>query len=131
MLPPNIFVEMGGKFTEFIKNKHLVARFPNRESYMNPVGFMQGGIVIAAIDNTVSPLSYTLGPPNVTKEITTRFRRPITTADRFIEVIAVVGELTETSIKLTAVVRKENGKLAATAEVYCVFIKPRTHASNY
>jgi uncharacterized protein (TIGR00369 family) len=130
VVPPNVFVDMGGVFLKYIENEKLVARFPNRENYMNPVGFMQGGIITAAIDNTASPLSYTLGPPNITKEITTTFKRPITKLDTFIEVTATVREITETNIKLNASARNERGKLAATAETICVFIKPRKNASN-
>lgn len=125
-LPPNIFCLMGGVFLEFIEHQCLVVRFPNREEYMNPVGFMQGGIITAAIDNTISPLSYTLGPQNVTQVITTTFKRPVTKADRFIDVTATVGEIAEKGIRLGASVRNEQGKLVATAEAYCVYIKPRT-----
>ncbi|NIQ11798.1 MAG: hypothetical protein GWO23_20080, partial [Gammaproteobacteria bacterium] len=76
------------------------------------------------------PLSYTVGPPNVTKEISTKFKRPVTVADRFVEVTATISELNETSIKLSAIVRKESGKVAAVAEAYCVFINQRTHGSD-
>ncbi len=129
-LPPNIFLEMGGIFVEFIENQRLVVQFPNKEIYRNPVGFMQGGIITAAIDNTISPLSYTVGPPNVTKEITTIFKRPITEEDKYIEVTATVDSITETSVILSAIARNAKGKVAATAEACCVFINPRKNASN-
>lgn len=126
-LPPNIFSEMDGQFLEFAENESLVARFPNRENYMNPVRFMQGGIITAAIDNTVSPLSYTLGSPCVTKEITTTFKRPITEADSFIYVTAIFDDISDKSVKLRAFVRNEKGRLAALAHVICIFIKPRNN----
>lgn len=66
-----------------------------------------------AIDNTLSPLSYTFAP-NVTKEISTIFKRPVTQGDRFIEVTASVLEQTLTDIVLQAEVRNGKGKLAAT-----------------
>jgi uncharacterized protein (TIGR00369 family) len=124
-LPPRIFTDMGGEFIDFVEEKSLTARFPNNESYMNPLGLMQGGIIVAAIDNTVSPLSYMLGPPNITKEISTTFKRPIRKSDRFIDVAASMIEKTETHIVMQAEVRNESGKLAAKGIVRCVFIKNR------
>jgi len=76
-LPPKIFLDMEGEFIEFVKGEKLIAQFPNFERYMNPFGFMQGGIIVAAIDNTIAPLSYVSAPPNITKEINTTFKRPI------------------------------------------------------
>jgi len=55
-LPPKIFMDMDGEFIDLVEGVSLTARFPNKERYMNPMGFMQGGIITAAIDNTVSPL---------------------------------------------------------------------------
>ena len=123
-LPPKIFKDMDGTFIDFVEGKSLTARFPNKERYMNPFGFMQGGIIVAAIDNTISPLSYILSPPSITKEITTTFKRPIKQTDNFIDVIASVLEKTLTHIVLQAEVRNENGKLAAKGVANCVFIKP-------
>jgi len=51
---------MEGEFIDLVEGISLTARFPNKDRYMNPMGFMQGGIITAAIDNTVSPLSYML-----------------------------------------------------------------------
>lgn len=123
-LPPKVFIDMDGEFIDFVVGETLTARFPNKERYRNPFGFMQGGIIVAAIDNTLSPLSYTFAP-NVTKEISTTFKRPITQGDRFIEVTASVLEKTLTHIVLQAEVRNEKGKLAAIGIANCVFIKDR------
>lgn len=127
-LPPRIFVDMGGEFIDFVEGESLTARFPNKASYMNPFGFMQGGIIVAAIDNTVSPLSYMLGPPNITQEISTAFKRPIKQTDRFIEVTARMLEKTATHIVMQAEVRNESGKLAAKGIAKCMFIKNRKPA---
>ncbi|MDD5275127.1 MAG: PaaI family thioesterase [Methylovulum sp.] len=124
-LPPKVFTDMEGEFIDFVEGQTLTARFPNKERYMNPFGFMQGGIIVAAIDNTISPLGYSLGQPNITKEISTTFKRPIKTTDRFIEVFASMLEKTSTHIVLQAEVRNENGKLAAKGIANCVFIKER------
>jgi len=83
-LPPRVFIDMEGEFIDLVEGISLTARFPNKDRYMNPMGFMQGGIITAAIDNTVSPLSYMLGSPNVTQTISTTFKRPVKKTDRFI-----------------------------------------------
>ena len=123
VLPPKVFIDMEGEFIDFVEGVSLTARYPNRERYMNPFGFMQGGIIVAAIDNTISPLSYVTAPPNITKEINTTYKRPIKDSDRFIDVIASVVEKTTTNIVLQALVMNEKGKLAAKGIVNCVFIK--------
>lgn len=122
-LPPKVFLDMQGVFTEFVKDKKLVARFPNLERYMNPFGFMQGGIIVAAIDNTIAPLSYVSAPANITKEINTQYKRPIKSSDSFIEVVATIAEKSSSHIILHADVFNEKGKLAAMADANCVFLK--------
>ena len=124
-LPPKVFIDMDGKFIDFVEGESLTARFPVKERYMNPFGFMQGGIIVAAIDNTVSPLSYVLAPPNVTKEITTIFKRPIKSSEPFIDVIASMLEKTASYIVLQAEVRNQSGKLVAKGTAKCIFVKNR------
>lgn len=124
-LPPKIFMDMDGQFIDFIEGKSLTARFPVKERYMNPFGFMQGGIIVAAIDNTISPLSYVLAPPNVTKEINTIFKRPIKGSEPFIDVTASMLEKTATYIILQAEVRNESRKLVAKGTAKCIFVKNR------
>ena len=122
-LPPKVFIDMEGEFIEFVEGKKLVARFPNKERYMNPFGYMQGGIIVAAMDNTISPLSYVVAPPSITKEIITTYKRPIKENDSFIDVIGTILEKSEKQIILKAEVMNEKGKLAATGIATCVFIK--------
>lgn len=122
-LPPKVFIDMEGEFIEFVEGEKLVARFPNKERYMNPFGFMQGGIVVAAIDNTISPLGYIVAPPSITKEIITTYKIPIKKSDRFIDVIGTILEQSEKHIKLKAAVMNEKGKLVAVGIATCVFVK--------
>ena len=88
---------------------------------------MQGGIIVAAIDNTISPLSYVSAPPNITKEISATFKRPVKQSDQFIEVVATIVEKTSTYILLQAEVMNEKGKLAAKAIANCSIIKETRH----
>lgn len=39
---------------------------------------MQGGFVAAALDNTIGPFSFLVGPPNVTSSMQVHYLRPIT-----------------------------------------------------
>ena len=129
-LPPRVYSDMEGEFIDLVEGISLTARFPNKDRYMNPMGFMQGGIITAAIDNTVSPLSFMLGSPNVTQTISTTFKRPIKKTDRFVIVKASMIEKTETHIVMQAEVKSDSGKLMANGVAKCVFIKNRKSNEN-
>jgi uncharacterized protein (TIGR00369 family) len=129
-LPPRVFSDMEGEFIDLVEGISLTARFPNKDRYMNPMGFMQGGIITAAIDNTLSPLSFMLGSPNVTQTISTTFKRPIKKTDRFVIVKAPMIEKTETHIVMQAEVKSDSGKLMANGVAKCVFIKNRKSNEN-
>jgi uncharacterized protein (TIGR00369 family) len=129
-MPPRVFCDMEGEFIDLVEGISLTARFPNKDRYMNPMGFMQGGIITAAIDNTVSPLSFMLGSPNVTQTISTTFKRPIKKTDRFVIVNASMIEKTETHIVMQAEVKSDSGKLMANGVAKCVFIKNRKSNEN-
>jgi acyl-coenzyme A thioesterase PaaI-like protein len=69
---------MEGEFLEFdLDAGVLTAQFPVRESYLNPYGTMQGGMVAAAVDNTLGPLSMLVAPPNVTRRLEMTYSRPV------------------------------------------------------
>jgi len=58
LIPPPVFVSMQGEFMEFeLDSGTLITRFPVLDKYLNPYGYMQGGMVAAAVDNTLGPLS--------------------------------------------------------------------------
>ena len=129
-LPPRVFSDMEGEFIDLVEGISLTARFPNKDRYMNPMGFMQGGIITAAIDNTVSPLSFMLGSQNITQTISTTFKRPVKKTDRFIIVEASMIEKTETHIVMQAEVKNDSGKLMANGIAKCVLIKNRKSNEN-
>ncbi len=114
---------MEGQFIEFVENEKLVARFPNFQRYRNPFGYMQGGIIAAAIDNTASTLGYIVGQPSITESIAVTYKRPVRKSDKYIKVTATVLDKTKKGIKLKAEVANENNKLTAFGIVNCVFIK--------
>ena len=57
-LPPPVFLEMQGKFEEYVPGESLTVSFPVRPEYDNPMKRMQGGFICAAMDNTMGPLSF-------------------------------------------------------------------------
>ena len=81
-----------------------MARFPVMEEHLNPYGTMQGGMVAAAIDNTLGPLSMLVAAPNVTRRLQVKYSRPV---------MADVGHIVVTA-KFTG---RQGRELAFRAEV--------------
>jgi len=79
LLPPPVFEMMEG---EFLFYDHvagtLLTRFPINRGYLNPYGTMQGGMIAAAVDNTLGPLSVLVAPPNVTRRLEMKYSRAVT-----------------------------------------------------
>lgn len=79
LIPPPVFVAMRGEFLAFDSDaESLTTRFPVLETSLNPYGSMQGGMVAAAVDNTLGPLSMLVAPPNVTRRLEMKYSLPIT-----------------------------------------------------
>jgi len=78
LIPPPVFVAMRGEFLAFDPDAgSLTTRFPVLETSLNPYGSMQGGMVAAAVDNTLGPLSMLVAPPNVTRRLEMKYSLPI------------------------------------------------------
>lgn len=122
-LPPKIFRDMYSEVVAYSATT-LRVRFPVQERYQNPMGFMQGGMIVAAIDNTIDPLSYAAAPPSVTMQLNTTFLRPVPPTDTYIEVEARVAEQTRRKIFLEAVVTNPAGKTVALAYATCEIVEP-------
>lgn len=120
--PPACFVSMGGEFLFFdAKEKRLRARFPVKPEFANPMGYMQGGLIVGAIDNTVGPLTFLVAPPSVTTQLNTSYIRPITADLGYFEIEAVVTEQTRRLLFVDAVVYAANKQLAH-ARASCMVI---------
>jgi acyl-coenzyme A thioesterase PaaI-like protein len=75
--PPPVFTAMQGEFVALdLEAGTLSARFPVLAHYLNPYGTMQGGMIAAAVDNTLGPLSVLVAPPNVTRRLEITYSRP-------------------------------------------------------
>lgn len=92
-IPPPIFTHMRGEFLAFDEEKGtLTVRFPLLEHYLNPYGAVQGGMIAAAVDNTLGPLSMLVSPPSVTRRLEMTYSQPATLDMRG---VVVVGRLVE------------------------------------
>ncbi|MBT4511857.1 MAG: PaaI family thioesterase [Chloroflexi bacterium] len=123
-IPPKIFVDMEGEYIDYEEGKSLTARFPVKERYQNPLRAMQGGMIVAAMDNTFGPLSYMVGPPSVTAHINATYIRSVTAKDKFIDVTAMVVEVTKSMLHMRAEVRNLDGDLVAISQLINYFVKP-------
>jgi len=87
--PPPVFTAMAGQFLHLnIDSGLLSAKFPIERSLLNPYGSMQGGMITAAVDNTIGPLSVMVAPPNVTRKMEIIFSKPARFEMRHIIVLA-------------------------------------------
>ena len=87
--PPPVFTVMDGQFLHLnIDSGLLSAKFPINKNLLNPYGSMQGGMITAAVDNTIGPLSVLVAPPNVTRKMEIVFSKPARFEMRHIVVLA-------------------------------------------
>ena len=109
LLPPPSFTVMQCEIIEYDKeNKSLITKLPLLEQWANPYGTMQGGMIDAAIDNAVGPLSMLVAPHNMTRTIETKLIKAITMDLAYIYVKAQLVE--EKKRRLTFNVSVEDGK---------------------
>jgi acyl-coenzyme A thioesterase PaaI-like protein len=117
VLPPPVFTAMKGQFIELNLDKGLLkAQFPVCESALNPYHTMQGGMVAAAVDNTLGPLSMLVAPPNVTRQLDMTYNRPVTVDMGYIVVIAQFQERKERWLYFRATVHSPKGQRLARAK---------------
>jgi acyl-coenzyme A thioesterase PaaI-like protein len=116
-IPPPCFTLMQGEFLEFDPIPgSLSAQFPVLESYLNPYGTMQGGLVSAAVDNTLGPLSALVAPPNVTRHLELTYSQPITLDMEHIVVRARLLERKGQQLFFKARVQNQEGLRLARAK---------------
>jgi acyl-coenzyme A thioesterase PaaI-like protein len=116
LIPPPVFHAMEGEFLRFDPDaKSLTTRFPILEAHLNPYGAVQGGMVAAAVDNTLGPLSMLVAPPNVTRRLHMKYSRPATPDLGYLTVSAKLQEHEGRWLKFTADVRDPEGVLLARA----------------
>jgi len=116
LIPPPVFILMQGEVIEFeLDSGTLITRFPVLDKYLNPYGYMQGGMVAAAVDNTLGPLSMAVAPPNVTRRLEMKYSRPVTPDLQYITVKGILVGRQDPQLTFSADVRDSRGMLLARA----------------
>jgi acyl-coenzyme A thioesterase PaaI-like protein len=115
--PPPVFETMQGKVVDFDINKEtLTNRFPVLNKYLNPYGTMQGGIIAAAIDNTIGPLSLLVSPPNFTRYLTVKYGKVVSPEMGYIIVKAQFIRKKKRQLFFEAIVENSDGDKLASAK---------------
>ena len=116
-VPPPVFEAMQAEFVDYDPvGQRLTARFPVCEIYLNPYGTMQGGMIAAAIDNTLGPLSVLVAPPNVTRRLEVKYSRPVSVEMGYIVVEAELLKRKDRWLYFRATVRTREGLRLAMAK---------------
>jgi acyl-coenzyme A thioesterase PaaI-like protein len=123
LFPPPVFTAMQGEFVELdISRSTLTVRFPILQSYLNPYGAVQGGMITAAVDNTLGPLSIAIAPPNVTRRLEMKYSVPVMPEIGHILVRAVLKDRRDPWLTFEARVSSPDGqKLAFCKAVHYIF----------
>jgi acyl-coenzyme A thioesterase PaaI-like protein len=77
---------------------------------------VQGGIVAAAVDNTLGPLSMLVAPPNVTRTLEMKYSRPVTSDLQYVTIKAKFMSKEGQFLHFRAEVRDVDGNLLARAK---------------
>ena len=117
-LPPPSFTVMQCEVVDYDKeNKSLITKLPVLEQWSNPYGTMQGGMIDAAIDNAVGPLSMLVAPPNMTRTIETKLIKAITMDLKYIYVKAQLIEEKKRRLTFEVSVSDKSHEVYATSKV--------------
>jgi acyl-coenzyme A thioesterase PaaI-like protein len=115
--PPPIFDAMKGEVVDYdIETQTFTNRFPVLAEQLNPYGNMQGGIISAAIDNTIGPLSLLVAPPNFTRSMEVKFGKVVSPDLGYITVKARFIERKKRQLFFEAVVENRDGEKLASAK---------------
>ncbi len=88
-IPPPVFMAMKGEILSFdLEQRIFCCTFPVLKDHLNPYGVMQGGMISAAIDNTIGPLSMLVAPPNITRKMEVKYYEAIGASNHSIQVTA-------------------------------------------
>jgi len=118
LLPPPSFTVMECEIIEYAKeSKSLITKLPVLEQWTNPYGTMQGGMIDAAIDNAVGPLSMLVAPPNMTRTIETKLIKAISMDLEYIYVKAQLVEEKKRRLTFEVSVEDAEDVVYATSKV--------------
>ena len=130
-LPPPVLAEMEAEVRDYRPGGDdgigaaLVVRFPVLERYQNPMGVMQGGMIAAAVDNAVGPLSYLSAPPSVTAQLTMTYLAPVTPDLEHVEVEARLVSRAGRQLVFDATVTAPDGRELALARATQTIVRQK------
>jgi len=117
-LPSPSFEVMQCEVMEFDDvERSIVVKIPVLRSWLNPYGTMQGGMISAAIDNAVGPLSLLVAPLNVTRYMESKLIQPITMELGYIYVKASLVEQKKKRLIFEATVEDASQNVYTKAKV--------------
>ena len=124
-IPPPVFLAMRGEFIMVdIEEGVFRCRFPVLPEQLNPFGYLQGGMVSAAMDNTIGPLSLLVAPPSVTLKMEVEYLHAISREVVYIYTTAMFLKQRKKILQFKAVVTDETDELTyATARATHYVIK--------
>ena len=121
-IPPPCLLDMQGEPLEYVEGQSLAMRFPVLARYQNPIGYMQGGFIVAALDNTLGPFSYLIAPPSVTSRLAIDYLRPVLPTETAIVCTARLVDRTARTLFLSGQVTGSNGKTIALCQSVCQLV---------
>ena len=131
-LPPPVFVDMETEVRDYRPGSgddqigaSMTARFPVLERYQNPMGVMQGGMVAAAVDGVIGPLSYLVAPPSVTSQLTMTYLAPAGEGTEYVDVTARLVSRAGRQLVFDATVTAPDGTEIAVARASQTVVKRR------
>ena len=118
LLPPPSFTIMKCEVIAFDKDKAtLTTKIPVLQTWLNPYSTMQGGMIIAAIDNALGPLSLLIAPKNMTRNIESKLTKAITMDLEYIYVTASLLERKKRRLIFDVVVKDIDENIYTTAKI--------------
>ena len=115
--PPPVFDAMQGEIVDYnLDEKTLTNRFPILAEHHNPYGNMQGGIIAAAIDNTIGPLSLFVAPPNMTRQMDIKYSKIVSPDLGYIYVTAKFIKKNKQQLFFEAIVENSQTEKLASAK---------------
>ena len=123
-IPPPCLTGMRYEPVGYAEGESLTIRFPVLPAYRNPLGYMQGGFIVAALDNTLGPFSYLIAPPSLTARLSVEYLRPVPPDAPWIECEARLVQRTRRTLYLSGEARLPDGKTAALCQSTCQIAGP-------
>jgi uncharacterized protein (TIGR00369 family) len=95
----------------------LTIKMPVLETFLNPFGTMQGGMIVAAMDNAIGSLSMLVAPLNMTRNIDSKLIKAIPMDVETLYITATLFEQKKRRLIFEVVVKDEAGEIYATAKI--------------